>query len=107
MVQTRDQLMFCYRAILDEYIRLWRDGKERKKILDAAAAQANAAGTPTETPTETPAVTSAVTPVTPAVTPAVTTDVLTQAENSTIANTDSEIKNPDSDGKKVDEVVGF
>jgi len=50
MVQTKEQFLFCYRAILDEYLRLWRDGKNRKKLLDEeAAAKALAEGGPPPT----------------------------------------------------------
>jgi len=40
MVQTKEQFLFCYRAILDEYIRLWKDGKARKQKLDEEQAKA-------------------------------------------------------------------
>jgi len=47
MVQTKEQFLFCYRAILDEYVRLWKDGKARQQLLqqkqeeDAAKGEAS------------------------------------------------------------------
>jgi len=35
MVQTKEQFVFCYRAIYDEYMRLWKDARTRKKEKEA------------------------------------------------------------------------
>jgi len=37
MVQTKEQFLFCYRAILDEYVRLWKEARNRKVEEEEAA----------------------------------------------------------------------
>jgi len=41
MVQTKEQFIFCYRAILDEYVRLWKSAKQRKKRVKQSKSEIN------------------------------------------------------------------